>query len=262
MYLKVVIEDTKFAQEKFKKNTFAALFQHVPRQKSRHLLDTSQQKLKLTVSSIAARQIDIWFSIEVSIPPQQIELCKTAKISNAKKPITYSFKGRIEICLNQYLKDIISHLLQGFSKRETLCLCSQGFVTKFSLFHQIKEFLLYFLYAFGFCNQVNSLAPTLKIFLVFLCKAIANQLQQSKGCCGVSHVLEIMQRSQSQTRIHAKDQSQTRIHAKDQSQIRGLCIKGKKATTRSSPIVYWSKGSTIIWYFGIGQGSWKDFLYL
>ena len=34
MCLKVVIEDqvedTKFAQEKFKKNTFSALFQHVP----------------------------------------------------------------------------------------------------------------------------------------------------------------------------------------------------------------------------------------
>ena len=35
MYLKVVIEDqvehTKFNQEKVKKNTFLALFQHVPR---------------------------------------------------------------------------------------------------------------------------------------------------------------------------------------------------------------------------------------
>ena len=35
MCLKVVIEDqvedTKFAQEKLKKNTFSALFQHVPR---------------------------------------------------------------------------------------------------------------------------------------------------------------------------------------------------------------------------------------
>ena len=40
------------------------------------------------------------------------------------------------------------------------------------------------------------------------------------------------------------------IRAKGQSQIRGLCIKGKKATTRLSPIGYWSKGSTIGWYFG------------
>ena len=36
---------------------------------------------------------------------------------------------------------------------------------------------------------------------------------------------------------------------------RDLCNKEKKATTRSSPIGYWSKGSIIGWYFGIGQGS-------
>ena len=58
-----------------------------------------------------------------------------------------------------------------------------------SLLLQKKEFLLRFLYAFGFCNQAKSLEPTLKILLVFLCEAGANQLQQSKGCCGVSHVL-------------------------------------------------------------------------
>ena len=62
MCLKVVIgdqvEDTKFAQEKLKKNTFSALFQHVPRQQ----LDTSRQTLEtyyllehqLDTSSIAA----------------------------------------------------------------------------------------------------------------------------------------------------------------------------------------------------------------
>ena len=31
---------------------------------------------------------------------------------------------------------------------------------------------------------------------------------------------------------------------------------GKKTTTRSSPIGYWSKGSIVSWYFKIGQGSW------
>ena len=62
MCLKVVIEDqvedTKFAQEKLKKNTFSALFQHVPRQQ----LNTSRQTLEtyyllehqLDTSSIAA----------------------------------------------------------------------------------------------------------------------------------------------------------------------------------------------------------------
>ena len=33
-------------------------------------------------------------------------------------------------------------------------------------------------------------------------------------------------------------------------------LKGKKATARLSPIGYCSKGSTVGWYFGIGQGSW------
>ena len=103
-------------------------------------------------------------------------------------------------------------------------------------FHVRQECLLRFLYAFRFCNQANSLAPTLKVLLVFLCEAVANQLQQPKGCCGVSQVLGFVQKSQ--------------------SQIRGLCIKGKNATTRSSPIAYWSKGSTVNWYFGIGQGIW------
>jgi len=34
-------------------------------------------------------------------------------------------------------------------------------------------------------------------------------------------------------------------------------MHAKKSTMRSSPIGYWSKGSTIGWYFGIGQGSGK-----
>ena len=54
---------------------------------------------------------------------------------------------------------------------------------------------------------------------------------------GISHVLGSMQRSK--------------------SQIGDLCIKGKKATTRSSSIGYWSKSSTVGWYFEIGQGSGK-----
>ena len=41
------------------------------------------------------------------------------------------------------------------------------------------------------------------------------------------------------------------------SHIGDLCIKGKKAPTRSSPIRYWNKGSTVGWYFRIGQGSSK-----
>ena len=58
-----------------------------------------------------------------------------------------------------------------------------------NLLLQKKEFLLRFLYAFGFCNQVKSFAPKLKILLVFLCKVVANQLQQSKVWCGISHIL-------------------------------------------------------------------------
>ena len=48
-----------------------------------------------------------------------------------------------------------------------------------------------------------------------------------------------------------------RIHAKGQSQIGDLCIKGKKATTRLSPIGYQSEGSTVDWCFGIGQARGK-----
>ena len=83
MCLKVVIEDqvkdTKFAQEKLEKNTFS------------------------TYTLIVA---------------QSIEFRGSTKISNAKKPITYSFETQIEIHLNWYLKKIISHLLVDFSERE------------------------------------------------------------------------------------------------------------------------------------------------
>ena len=116
--LKVVIEDqvedTKFAQEK---HIFSMY------------LDSSLIPLdrvsKLAVSLIEARSIKFY---------------RSAKISHAKKPITYSFEPWIEIRLNRYLKDIISHLLEVFLERETLCLYGYGFVTKFSLFHQTKEF--------------------------------------------------------------------------------------------------------------------------
>ena len=53
-------------------------------------------------------------------------------------------------------------------------------------------------------------------FLVFLCEAAANQLQQLKGCCGVSdvlgseqqlvsHILGFMQRSKPRTGIRVSD---------------------------------------------------------
>ena len=54
---------------------------------------------------------------------------------------------------------------------------------------------------------------------------------------GVSHVLGSVQRISHKLEVCAS--------------------KGKKTTTRSSPIGYWSEGSTVGWYFGIGQGSGK-----
>ena len=116
-----------------------------------------------------------------------------------------------------------------------------------SLLLQKKEFLLRFLYAFRFCNQAKSLAPTLKILLVFLCEAAANQLQQSKGCCRVSHVLGFMQRSKSRTRIRTSNWLVTYWE---------LCIKMRDCHYRTSPIGYWDKGSTVGWYKVLG------FLYL
>ena len=58
-----------------------------------------------------------------------------------------------------------------------------------------------------------------QILLVFLCEAAANQLQQSKGCCGVSHVLVFMQRSKPRTGIRASDWLVTYLgamHQKDE----------------------------------------------
>ena len=49
----------------------------------------------------------------------------------------------------------------------------------------------------------------------------------------------------------------TGIRAKNQSQIGDLYIKGKKATTKSSPIGYWSEDSPVGWYFEISQDNGK-----
>ena len=108
-----------------------------------------------------------------------------------------------------------------------------------SLLLQKKEFLLRFLYAFGFCNQAKSLTLTLKIFLVFLCEAAANQLQQSRDCCGVSYVLGFMQRSKPHTGIRASNWLVTYLGAMHQK---------RNCHYTTSPIGYWDKGSTIDWY--------------
>ena len=79
-------------------------------------------------------------SIEVMAQVRLIKCRGSIKISNAKKPITYSFEAQIKIRLNRYLKDNISHLLEGFLERETLHLCGMGFVTKFSLLQHTKVF--------------------------------------------------------------------------------------------------------------------------
>ena len=101
--------------------------------------------------------------------------------------------GKSKVCVNLFgIGEPIKLLFKGGGKKKNLTL--ESFI-RFSFWNpslllQKEEFLLRFLYAFGFCNQAKSLAPTLKILLVFLCEAAANQLQQSKGCCGVSHVLD------------------------------------------------------------------------
>ena len=59
-----------------------------------------------------------WKPTALSTQAQSIELCKSTKNQQREKPITYLFEARIEICLNQYLKNIISHLLEGFLERE------------------------------------------------------------------------------------------------------------------------------------------------
>ena len=63
----------------------------------------------------------------------------------------------------------------------------------------------------------------LKILLVFLCKAVANQLQQLNGCYGVSHIIGSMQRVSHELEIWAsrerrllQDQVKLGIEAKVQ----------------------------------------------
>ena len=114
--------------------------------------------------------------------------------------------GKPKVCVNLFgIGEPIKLLFKGGEKKKNLTL--ERFIRFFfwnsSLLLQKKKFLLHFLYVFGFCNQAKSLAPTLKILLVFLCEAAANQLQQSKGCCGVIHVLGFVQRSKPCTGIRA-----------------------------------------------------------
>ena len=116
--------------------------------------------------------------------------------------------GKSKVCVNLFgIGEPIKLLFKGGGKKKNLTL--ESFI-RFSFWNpslllEKKEFLLRFLYAFGFCNQAKSLAPTLKILLVFLCEAAANQLQQSKGCYGVSHILGFVQRSKPRIGIRAKE---------------------------------------------------------
>ena len=56
-------------------------------------------------------------------------------------PITYPFETQIEIRLNRYLKDVISHLLEFLLEREKHSICAaRVFLTKFSQFYHTKEF--------------------------------------------------------------------------------------------------------------------------
>ena len=71
---------------------------------------------------------------------RSIELQGSAKINNAKKPITYSFETQIEIHLNWYLKDIISHLLKGFFEERNTLFMLLGFCNQFFSIYQTKEF--------------------------------------------------------------------------------------------------------------------------
>ena len=135
-------------------------------------------------------------------------LYRTRKTQGLWVCIIFIRVGKPKVCINLFgIREPIKLLFKGGGKRKTLTL--ESFI-KFSFWNpnlllQKKEFLLRFLYAFGFCNQAKSPAPTLKILLVFLCEVAANQLQQSKGCCGVSYVLVFVQRSKPRTGIRASN---------------------------------------------------------
>ena len=113
--------------------------------------------------------------------------------------------GQPKVCVNLFgIGKSIKLLFKRGGKRKKKNLTLENFI-RFSFWNpnlllQNKEFLLCFLYAFGFYNQEKSLIPSLKILLVFLCETIANQLHQSKGWCGhqskgwcgVSHILRFV----------------------------------------------------------------------
>ena len=143
--------------------------------------------------------------------------------------------GKPKVYVNLFgIGEPIKLLFKGCGKRKTPTL--KSFI-RFSFWNpslllQKKEFLLRFLYAFEFCNQERSLAPTLKILLVFLCEAATNQLQQSKGYYGVSHVL----RSVHHWLVTYWE----------------LCIERRDCHYITSLIGYWGLGSTVGWYKVLG----------
>ena len=150
--------------------------------------------------------------------------------------------GKPKICVNLFgIGELIKLLFKKKVEKEKPNPRKRHKVSfwNLSLLLQNKEFLLRFLYAFRFCNQTKSLAPTLKILLVFLCETVANQLQQSKGCCGVSHVLGFVQRSKPSTGIRTSDWLVTYWES---------CIKRRDCNYRISSIGYWGKSSTVGWY--------------
>ena len=107
------VEDTKFAQEK-------------------HIFS-----MYLNSSLILPRQkLETYCLLDTSLINRASRINKNQR----RKPITYLFEAQIEIRLNQYYKDIISHLLERFLGRETLHLCGQDFVTKFPSFTKSKNF--------------------------------------------------------------------------------------------------------------------------
>ena len=90
--------------------------------------------------------------------------------------ITQEKLKKSAICRSQYLLDRSSICQDSLTLDTCLNLSSlESFIMFFfwnpSLLLQKKEFLLHFLYTFGFYNQAKSLAPTLKILFVFLCEA-------------------------------------------------------------------------------------------
>ena len=98
--------------------------------------------------------------------------------------ITQELLKKSAICKSQYLLDRSSICQDSLTLDTCLNLSSlESFIMFFfwnpSLLLQKKEFLLHFLYTFGFYNQAKSLAPTLKILFVFLCEvAVINYNNQ------------------------------------------------------------------------------------